>query len=331
MAQAMASFVGVGLSQSMRSRRSMIERHLQRVNPALKGFALRRAVQSSFDSYARYWVESFKVPSLSKQAVARAFSTQGFDEHVGGALEQGKGAILALPHLGGWEWAGRWLADQGHTVTVVVEPLDNQEVFDWFVDLRSKLGMHVVPLGSGRGGGDRPCTEGERDRLPAVRPGHLTQWHRGRVLRRAHHAARGSGDDGAADRRRAPPHGDVLHRATTTVITRSCGRRSRPNGAARSARTSPASRSTSPASSSSSSAGLPSNGTCSSRTGHPTPDTSTDLADPGVNQPVGGYTAGNAEIGESVTSMFFAAETTADNFVSFDVPMWVWVALRRRS
>ena len=149
MAQAMASFVGVGLSQSMRSRRSMIERHLQRVNPALKGFALRRAVQSSFDSYARYWVESFKVPSLSKQAVARAFSTQGFDEHVGGALEQGKGAILALPHLGGWEWAGRWLADQGHTVTVVVEPLDNQEVFDWFVDLRSKLGMHVVPLGPG--------------------------------------------------------------------------------------------------------------------------------------------------------------------------------------
>ena len=152
MAQAMASFVGVGLSQSMRSRRSMIERHLQRVNPALKGFALRRAVQSSFDSYARYWVESFKVPSLSKHAVARAFSTQGFDEHVGGALEQGKGAILALPHLGGWEWAGRWLADQGHTVTVVVEPLDNQEVFDWFVDLRSKLGMHVVPLGPGAAG-----------------------------------------------------------------------------------------------------------------------------------------------------------------------------------
>jgi KDO2-lipid IV(A) lauroyltransferase len=149
MAQAMASFVGVGLSQGMRSRRSMIERHLQRVNPALKGFALRRAVQSSFDSYSRYWVESFKVPSLSKQAVARAFTTQGFDENVGGALERGKGAILALPHLGGWEWAGRWLADQGHTVTVVVEPLDNQEVFDWFVDLRSKLGMHVVPLGSG--------------------------------------------------------------------------------------------------------------------------------------------------------------------------------------
>jgi phosphatidylinositol dimannoside acyltransferase len=151
MAQAMASFVGVGMSQGMRSRRSMIERHLQRVNPALKGFALRRAVQAAFDSYSRYWVESFRVPSLSKQAVARAFTTQGFDEHLLGALDDGNGVVIALPHLGGWEWAGRWLADQGHQVTVVVEPLENQEVFDWFVELRSKLGMHVVPLGPGAG------------------------------------------------------------------------------------------------------------------------------------------------------------------------------------
>ncbi|MGD9704309.1 MAG: phosphatidylinositol mannoside acyltransferase [Acidimicrobiia bacterium] len=146
-AQAAASFLGVGLSQGMRSRRSMIERHLQRVNPSLEGFALRRAVQGAFDSYARYWVESFKVPTLSKRAVERAFTTEGYTEHVLGALEHGKGVVVALPHLGGWEWAGRWLADQGHRVSVVVEPLDNKELFDWFVELRSKLGMHVIPLG----------------------------------------------------------------------------------------------------------------------------------------------------------------------------------------
>ena len=147
MALAAASFAGLGLSQTMRSRRTMIERHLQRVNPSLRGFALRRAVQQAFDSYARYWVESFKLPTMSKRTVERGFSTHGFTENVVGGLELGNGVIIALPHLGGWEWAGRWLADQGHRVTVVVEPLDNQEVFDWFVDLRSKLGMNVVPLG----------------------------------------------------------------------------------------------------------------------------------------------------------------------------------------
>ncbi len=67
------------------------------------------------------------------------------------ALEGGNGVILVLPHLGGWEWAGRWIAEQGHPITVVVEKIEPPELFDWFVDLRSKLGMTVVPLGAGAG------------------------------------------------------------------------------------------------------------------------------------------------------------------------------------
>lgn len=147
MAQVTASLLGAGLSTGMRSRRAMIERHLKRVNPRLSGLALRVAVQGAFDSYARYWVESFRLPALSTATVERGFTTDGYREHILGALARGTGAILALPHLGGWEWAGRWLTAQGHRVTVVVEPLDNEELFDWFAELRRKLGMIVVPLG----------------------------------------------------------------------------------------------------------------------------------------------------------------------------------------
>jgi KDO2-lipid IV(A) lauroyltransferase len=56
-----------------------------------------------------------------------------------------------LPHLGGWEWAGRWLADRGHGLTVVVETIEPPELFDWFADLRAELGMRVVPLGPSAG------------------------------------------------------------------------------------------------------------------------------------------------------------------------------------
>ena len=59
--------------------------------------------------------------------------------------------IVALPHLGGWEWAGRWLADQGLAVTVVVEPLDPPELFEWFASFRRSLGMTVVPVGPDAG------------------------------------------------------------------------------------------------------------------------------------------------------------------------------------
>ena len=146
LASAAASMIGLTLAAGMREKREMIELHLKRVNPSLNGFALRQSVQQAFDSYAKYYVESFRLPTMSKRAVEAGFSIEGM-ENVTNAAATGNGVILALPHLGGWEWAGRWLIDQGYKMTVVVEPIEPAELFEWFVDLRHKLGMTVVPLG----------------------------------------------------------------------------------------------------------------------------------------------------------------------------------------
>jgi KDO2-lipid IV(A) lauroyltransferase len=74
-------------------------------------------------------------------------TVEGYHENLLPALERGNGVILALPHLGGWEWAGRWAADLGNKMTVVVEPIEPPELFEWFADLRRKFGMTVIPLG----------------------------------------------------------------------------------------------------------------------------------------------------------------------------------------
>jgi lauroyl/myristoyl acyltransferase len=147
LATAAASSLGFGASFASPARREMYQRHLRRVNPNLGRAAVRVATQTAFDSYARYYVESFRLPSLPKHAVERGFTKEGYREHVLPALERGNGVILALPHLGGWEWAGRWMTDQGHKLTVVVEPLEPPELFEWFAELRRDLGMNVVPLG----------------------------------------------------------------------------------------------------------------------------------------------------------------------------------------
>ena len=149
--QGLANVAGAAMAPTMRAKRSMIERHLRRVDPSLGPFAVRRKAQQAFESYSRYWVESFRLPNLSKQTVDRTFTYTGYHEHLLPALDAGNGCIIALPHLGGWEWAGRWIADRGHPITVVVEPLENRELFEWFVDLRAKLGMTVVPLGPDAG------------------------------------------------------------------------------------------------------------------------------------------------------------------------------------
>lgn len=139
--------IGLGMAAADGDRRRQVARHLQRVHHgALSPGELRRAVQRSFDSYARYWVEAFRLPGFSAEQLDAGMSYEGL-EQVDVALKEGRGAIIALPHLGGWDFGGAWLATRGYRVTVVVEPLEPPELLEWFAEFRQALGMTVVPLG----------------------------------------------------------------------------------------------------------------------------------------------------------------------------------------
>jgi KDO2-lipid IV(A) lauroyltransferase len=128
----------------------MLARHLRRVEGShVDKRRLRRSVRAGFGSYARYWVDAFRAPVVSPATLEAGMSVQGL-EHVEAAQAAGTGVILALPHLGGWEFGGRWLGRR-QPVTAVVEPLEPPELFTWFVELRQALGLTVVPLGAGAG------------------------------------------------------------------------------------------------------------------------------------------------------------------------------------
>ncbi len=151
-----ADVTAAGLSRIAASvsaeRRMMVARHLRRVDPSLDGRALDRAVDATFTSYARYWIESFRLPGMSPEAVDFGFTVEGY-RHINEGLDRGNGVILALPHLGGWEWAGFWLTLVNRVpVTVVVEPVEPPSLFEFFAEFRSKLGMQIVPLGPDAGG-----------------------------------------------------------------------------------------------------------------------------------------------------------------------------------
>lgn len=133
-------------------RRMLVARHMRRARPELEGRALDRAVDAAFDNYARYWVDSFRLPHLSAEAVDAGFSVSGYG-YVEESVARGKGTLLALPHLGGWEWAGFWLTQVQHLpVTVVVEPVEPPSLLEFFTEMRSELGMNIVPLGPSAAG-----------------------------------------------------------------------------------------------------------------------------------------------------------------------------------
>ena len=162
-ARGLAAAGGPMSGRILRSRRRIVERNLRRVDPALSGRRLTAAVDAAFASYARYWAESFRLPGMSPERIDATFSYEGYG-HVVDAREAGTGAIIALPHLGGWEWAAFWLAQiESVPVTAVVEPLEPPELFEWFVDFRRSLGMNVVALGPTAGS----------EVLRALRAGHV--------------------------------------------------------------------------------------------------------------------------------------------------------------
>jgi lauroyl/myristoyl acyltransferase len=145
----LATGVGRALRYAMPGRREMAARHMRRASGgALAGEALQATVAETFDSYARYWLEMFRLPHDARNAdFAHDFEVEGY-EHVEAGLAAGKGVILALPHLGGWEYAGAWVTKvKGQHLLVVVEPVEPPELFDWFVKVRAAMGMEVVALG----------------------------------------------------------------------------------------------------------------------------------------------------------------------------------------
>jgi lauroyl/myristoyl acyltransferase len=132
-------------------RRRLAQRNLRRADPTLEGRALERATVRLYQSYARYWVESFRLPGTSAEALDAGFDHEGF-EHLEAARAAGNGVIVALPHLGAWEWAGFWLTRVAQIpITVIVEQLEPAQLFEWFVELRRSFGMEVVPLGPAAG------------------------------------------------------------------------------------------------------------------------------------------------------------------------------------
>jgi lauroyl/myristoyl acyltransferase len=129
------------------ARRTMVERHQRRVDPSLEGSALTARVREVFKSYGRYYGESFRLPSVPPAQLDAHMSYEGY-EHVQKARADGFGPLLAMPHLGSWEWSAYWLTRvENVPITAVVERIDPPALFQWFVDYRRSIGMEIVPLG----------------------------------------------------------------------------------------------------------------------------------------------------------------------------------------
>ncbi|MCS7483225.1 phosphatidylinositol mannoside acyltransferase [Umezawaea endophytica] len=136
--------------------------NLARVVPQAGEEELDELVRQSLRSYARYWREAFRLPSMDLKAVyATCDSLVSGQENLDAALEQGSGAVIALPHSGNWDMAGVWLVGHSGTFATVAERLKPESLYRRFIDFRETLGFEVLPLT----GGDRAPAKVLAERL----------------------------------------------------------------------------------------------------------------------------------------------------------------------
>lgn len=149
-----------------------LESNLRRVRPKASDAEIAELGRAGMRSYLRYWCESFRMPVWSRERVRGSFAPAGI-ERLDEVLASGRGAVLALPHMGNWDLAGAWIVVRGYPFTTVAERVKPEKLFDRFVAYREGLGMEVLPLTGGantlatlaqrlRAGG-LVCLVGDRD------------------------------------------------------------------------------------------------------------------------------------------------------------------------
>ena len=119
--------------------------------PSEFGAELRALSRAVMRSYGRYYLETFRLQIIPDDRLQAGMHVN--QENVDRTLEQmkaGRGVIYALPHMGDFEQAGRWviLAGAG-SIVAPAERLKPESLFQMFLAFRQGLGMEIVPTSGG--------------------------------------------------------------------------------------------------------------------------------------------------------------------------------------
>jgi KDO2-lipid IV(A) lauroyltransferase len=149
-----------------------LERNLRRVvGQNVSEDELRELSRAGMRSAMRYYMEAFRLPATSQERIDAGMNIENF-ERVIKTHDEGRGVVLALPHMGNYDHAAAWMVGQGYPFTTVAEHLKPESLAKRFLDYRRGLGMEVLPhdgddvfgtLAQRMRSGGIACLVGERD------------------------------------------------------------------------------------------------------------------------------------------------------------------------
>ena len=104
-----------------------------------------RVARRAFQNYGRMLMDFLLIGSLTPDELVERVTLEG-REDLEAALARGRGAIMAVPHMGSWDMAGAYAGAIGYPIAAVADKFPGS-LNDAVVETRQRFGMDVIMLG----------------------------------------------------------------------------------------------------------------------------------------------------------------------------------------
>lgn len=106
---------------------------------------VQRTARRAFQNYGRTLFDFTRLASMTRAEVGERVTVAG-EHHIDRALERGRGAVLALAHMGSWDLAGAYAGSVlGYDVYAAAEPFPGS-LGEAVLKGREHFGLKVVPV-----------------------------------------------------------------------------------------------------------------------------------------------------------------------------------------
>lgn len=126
-------------------RRAALENYAAALDGDRSDPEVARVARRAFQNYGRMLLDFMLMGSLTPDELLKRMSIDGRD-NLDAALAKGRGAIMAVPHMGSWDMAGAYAGALGYPISAVAERFPGS-LNDAVVRTRSRFGLNVIMLG----------------------------------------------------------------------------------------------------------------------------------------------------------------------------------------
>jgi lauroyl/myristoyl acyltransferase len=128
-----------------RQRRAALENYAAALGRDRSDPEVARVARRAFQNYGRMLLDFMLIGSLTPEDLLKRMSFDG-RESLDAALAKGRGAIMAVPHMGSWDMAGAAAGALGYPISAVADRFPGS-LNDAVVRTRSRFGLNVIMLG----------------------------------------------------------------------------------------------------------------------------------------------------------------------------------------